>query len=95
MQTDPDSLGRYDEYHQGQTREVITVETKIKPTNKGFAMLEKMGWVEGQPVGLSGDGTCCVYAPCILSSVDVQAGWIPSLSLSRMTRQGSARCHKT
>ncbi|KDQ63861.1 hypothetical protein JAAARDRAFT_65852 [Jaapia argillacea MUCL 33604] len=50
------SIDKYDEYHQGFEREVVTVETKLKPTNKGFAMLAKMGWTEGQPVGLSGDG---------------------------------------
>lgn len=50
-------IDKYDEYHRGTEREVITVETKIKPTNKGFAMLSKLGWVEGQPIGLSADGT--------------------------------------
>ncbi|KAJ7139883.1 hypothetical protein C8R44DRAFT_867981 [Mycena epipterygia] len=47
---------KYDEYAPGPEREVITVETKIKPSNKGFAMLAKLGWVEGQPLGVSGDG---------------------------------------
>ncbi|KAL5534312.1 hypothetical protein ACEPAG_774 [Sanghuangporus baumii] len=46
----------YDEHVRGVAREVITVETKIKNTNKGFAMLAKMGWAEGTPLGLSGDG---------------------------------------
>ncbi|EPQ60918.1 hypothetical protein GLOTRDRAFT_113421, partial [Gloeophyllum trabeum ATCC 11539] len=50
------SIDKYDEYHRGPTREVITVETRLKSTNKGFAMLAKMGWAEGQPLGLSGDG---------------------------------------
>ena len=36
--------------------EPITVQTKLKSTNKGFAMLAKLGWSEGQPLGLSGDG---------------------------------------
>ena len=49
-------LTKYDEYVRGVPREVITVETKIKPTNKGFAMLAKLGWIEGQPLGVSGDG---------------------------------------
>ena len=49
-------LDKYDEYVPGYEREVVTVETKIKPTNKGFAMLAKLGWVEGQPLGLSGNG---------------------------------------
>ncbi|KAG6845663.1 hypothetical protein H0H87_005870 [Tephrocybe sp. NHM501043] len=47
---------KYDEYVRGAPREVITVDTKIKPTNKGFAMLAKLGWVEGQPLGVAGDG---------------------------------------
>ncbi|KAJ3479186.1 hypothetical protein NLI96_g9239 [Meripilus lineatus] len=49
-------LDKYDEYVRGYEREVVTVETKIKSTNKGFAMLAKLGWVEGQPLGLSGNG---------------------------------------
>ncbi|KAF8971565.1 hypothetical protein BDZ97DRAFT_1651334 [Flammula alnicola] len=56
MDVDDDHLHKYDEYVRGPAREVITVETKIKPSNKGFALLSKLGWVEGQPVGLSGDG---------------------------------------
>lgn len=36
--------------------EVITTETRIKPTNKGFALLTKLGWSDGQPLGLSGEG---------------------------------------
>lgn len=51
-----ESISKYDEYHHGAEREVVTVNTRIKPTNKGFAMLAKLGWVEGQPLGLSGDG---------------------------------------
>ena len=49
-------IDKYDEYVSGYEREIVTVETKIKPSNKGFAMLAKLGWVEGQPLGLSGDG---------------------------------------
>ena len=49
-------IDKYDECIHGAAREVITVETKIKSTNKGFAMLAKLGWSEGQPLGLSGDG---------------------------------------
>lgn len=49
-------IDKYDEYVPGVAREVITVDTKIKDTNKGFAMLSKLGWKEGQPLGLSGDG---------------------------------------
>lgn len=49
-------FNKYDEHVRGSPREVVTVETKIKPTNKGFAMLSKLGWSEGQPLGISGDG---------------------------------------
>ncbi|KAK7463816.1 hypothetical protein VKT23_007153 [Stygiomarasmius scandens] len=56
MDVDSQDLSKYDEYHRGPAREVITVETKIKPTNKGFAMLAKLGWTEGTPLGLSADG---------------------------------------
>lgn len=58
MNVDEDHIHKYDDYVRGPAREVVTVETKIKPTNKGFAMLAKLGWVEGQPVGLSSDGMC-------------------------------------
>ncbi|KAK7064428.1 G-patch-domain Zn-finger DNA-binding protein [Favolaschia claudopus] len=54
--TDQMDIDKYDEYVSRPAPEVITVETKIKPTNKGFAMLAKLGWVEGQPLGVSGDG---------------------------------------
>ena len=60
----PGSLSKYDEYVRGNPHEVITVETKIKSSNKGFEMLAKLGWAEGQPLGVSGDGTSislCVY----------------------------------
>ncbi len=50
-------IDKYDEYKPGAEREVITVDTKIASNNRGFAMLAKFGWVEGQPLGLSGDGT--------------------------------------
>ncbi|KXN84778.1 G patch domain-containing protein 8, partial [Leucoagaricus sp. SymC.cos] len=51
-----DGVSKYDEYVQKPIRETITVDTKIKPSNKGFSLLAKMGWSEGQPLGLSGDG---------------------------------------
>ncbi|KAG5719333.1 G patch domain-containing protein 8 [Termitomyces sp. T112] len=53
---DVDNIHKYDEYVRGVPHDIITVETKIKPSNKGFAMLEKLGWTEGQPLGVSGDG---------------------------------------
>ncbi|KAJ7706435.1 hypothetical protein B0H17DRAFT_1037207 [Mycena rosella] len=49
-------VDKYDDYVPGFESEVITIETKLKPSNKGFAMLAKLGWVEGQPLGVSGDG---------------------------------------
>jgi hypothetical protein len=53
MDVDPDT---YREHVRGPAREIITVETRIRPENKGFALLARMGWSEGQPLGLSGDG---------------------------------------
>lgn len=55
-QNDAMDIDKYDEYVRGAPREVITVDTKIKPTNKGFALLAKLGWVEGRGVGASGEG---------------------------------------
>ena len=46
----------YDQHHSAPEREVITVETKIKSTNKGYSILTKLGWKAGQPLGLSGEG---------------------------------------
>lgn len=58
-------IDKYDEYYSRKPeREVITVETKIKSTNVGFSMLAKMGWVEGSPLGLSGDGMFIVHSRC-------------------------------
>jgi hypothetical protein len=65
-------LSKYDEYVRGTAREVITVETKIKPTNKGFAMLAKFGWSEGQPLGISGDGQS-IYTGDIWVLIDSRA----------------------
>jgi hypothetical protein len=59
-----------DDYEHGP-HEVITVDTKINSSNKGFVMLAKLGWSEGQPVGLSEDGmwlTCSIWSsvqPCV------------------------------
>ncbi|KAF5356335.1 hypothetical protein D9756_004252 [Leucocoprinus leucothites] len=51
-----DTISKYDEFLRKPILEPVTVDTKIKSTNKGFALLAKMGWSEGQPLGLSGDG---------------------------------------
>jgi len=52
---------------RGTAREVITIETKIKPTNKGYALLSKLGWSDGQPLGLSADGTVFSPSPICLN----------------------------
>lgn len=70
MDVDPQSLSKYDEYVRGDPREVITVETKIKSSNKGFAMLAKLGWSEGQPLGLSGDGMLLLSPTLIVTNFD-------------------------
>jgi hypothetical protein len=71
------SLSKYDEYVRGTPREVITVETKIKPTNKGFAMLTKLGW----SVGLSGDGRFRLFWKILHNlTVNTQVVLIPFLS---------------
>lgn len=57
MAVDPDDINKYDEHLRSAPREVITVETRLNSSNKGFAMLAKLGWSEGQPLGLSSDGT--------------------------------------
>lgn len=36
--------------------EIATLETKIKSTNIGYAMLAKLGWKEGQGLGANGTG---------------------------------------
>lgn len=36
--------------------QAVTVETHIKPENKGFAMLAKLGWEQGQALGLTEGG---------------------------------------
>ena len=56
MQVDGDNLYKYDEYARGYEKEVVTVDTKIPSSNKGFGMLMKLGWVEGQGLGVAGDG---------------------------------------
>ena len=56
MDVDQNDVNSYDDYHRGPEQEVITVHTKIKSTNKGFALLAKMGWKDGQPLGISGEG---------------------------------------
>lgn len=60
MDVDPQHISKYDEFYvRSMPPEVITVDTRIKNTNKGFAMLAKLGWAEGQPLGITGDGRYC------------------------------------
>jgi len=56
MQVDGHDLYKYDEYARGYEKEPVTVDTKIPSSNKGFGMLMKLGWVEGQGLGVAGDG---------------------------------------
>lgn len=49
----------YDSMVPGVAREVITVETKVPATNVGHRLLAKMGWKDGQGLGLMGQGTLC------------------------------------
>jgi len=56
MQVDDHDVYKYDEYAEGCEEEAVTVETKIPSSNKGFGMLMKLGWVEGQGLGVAGDG---------------------------------------
>jgi len=56
MQVDGHDIYKYDEYARGYEKEAVTVDTRIPSSNKGFGMLMKLGWVEGQGLGVSGDG---------------------------------------
>ncbi|KAJ3574529.1 hypothetical protein NP233_g1713 [Leucocoprinus birnbaumii] len=57
MDVDPeDTVSKYDEFLRKPISEPVTVDTRINSSNIGFALLAKMGWSEGQPLGLSGDG---------------------------------------
>ncbi|KAG8710448.1 hypothetical protein FRC09_000130 [Ceratobasidium sp. 395] len=56
INTKEEDISVYDQYVRGVVREPVTVDTKISSTNKGFGMLAKMGWKEGQGLGASGNG---------------------------------------
>lgn len=77
---EPDKLdddpNEYDRYHRGFEREVITVETKLKATNIGHMMLSKMGWKEGQGLGVAGEG----MSPSCLVNVEISFAYMDSHS---------------
>lgn len=56
MQVDDEHVYKYDEYARGYEKDVATVDTRIPSSNKGFGLLMKLGWVEGQGLGAAGDG---------------------------------------
>jgi len=83
-----DSHGGIYAYHSSYVApEVVTVETKIKPTNKGFALLSKLGWAEGQPIGLSGEGASWIVNDTSRITDVKQADSILSRSTSRRIPQ--------
>ncbi|CAE7051612.1 unnamed protein product [Rhizoctonia solani] len=51
-----EDISIYDRYIRGPVLEPVTVDTKISSTNKGFGLLAKMGWKEGEGLGASGQG---------------------------------------
>ncbi|ELU41488.1 G-patch domain-containing protein [Rhizoctonia solani AG-1 IA] len=51
-----EDISVYDQYIRGPILEPVTVNTKISSSNKGFGMLAKMGWKEGEGLGASGQG---------------------------------------
>lgn len=76
-------IDKYDEYHSAPPLETITVDTRINNTNKGFAMLAKLGWTEGTPLGVSGEGKSCTYSSRYTIADRLQDAWIQCRSISR------------
>ena len=48
----------YNEHTRGIDEEIVTLETKIRNTNIGYAMLQKLGWKDGEGLGARGQGEC-------------------------------------
>jgi len=48
----------YNEHMRGIDEEMVTLETKIRDTNIGYAMLQKLGWKDGEGLGARGQGEC-------------------------------------
>ena len=46
----------YNEHMKGIDEEIVTLETKIRNTNIGYAMLQKLGWKDGEGLGARGQG---------------------------------------
>jgi hypothetical protein len=46
----------YNEHMRGIDQEIVTLETKIRDTNIGYAMLQKLGWKDGEGLGARGQG---------------------------------------
>jgi hypothetical protein len=46
----------YNEHMRGIDEEIVTLETKIRNTNIGYAMLQKLGWKDGEGLGARGQG---------------------------------------
>lgn len=46
----------YNEHMKGIDEEIVTLETKIRNTNIGYAMLQKLGWKDGQGLGARSQG---------------------------------------
>jgi len=46
----------YNEHMKGIDEEIVTLETKIRDTNIGYAMLQKLGWKDGEGLGARGQG---------------------------------------